>query len=105
MKALINHHTNLTTFVSNWYNPNCKTTMICSIICMSDIMCNVLALSGVDRGIDPLSSQAKTYEILIFGFFAKYAALKSKSNDLFVQNQNNVTVEQRVYRCVMLLLQ
>jgi hypothetical protein len=56
MKALINHHTNLTTFVSNWYNPNCKTTMICSIICMFGVMCNVLTLSGVDRGIEPVGS-------------------------------------------------
>jgi hypothetical protein len=39
------------------------------------------------------TGQAKTknYEIGIYSFFAKYAALRSKSTDWLAQNQENVS--------------
>ena len=43
-------------------------------------MVNVLALSAVDRVLDPPSDQTKDYNIGICRFSAKHAALRRKSN-------------------------
>jgi hypothetical protein len=53
-------------------------------------MVSVLASSAVDRGLEPRSDQTKDYKIGICCFSAKHAALRRKSKDWLVQNQNNV---------------
>ena len=40
------------------------------------VMVSVFALSAVDHGFEPRSSQTKDYEIGICCFFAKHAALR-----------------------------
>ena len=55
------------------------------------IMVSVLALSEVNRGIEPRSGQTKDYEIGIGCFSAKHEALRRKSKDWLAQNQNNVS--------------
>jgi hypothetical protein len=55
------------------------------------VMVSVLASSAVDRGFEPRSSQTKDYEIGICCFSAKHAALRRKSKDCLVRNQNNVS--------------
>ena len=55
------------------------------------IMVSVLASSSVDRGFQPRSGQTKDYKIGICCFSAKHAALRRKSKDWLVRNQNNVT--------------
>jgi hypothetical protein len=54
-------------------------------------MVRVLASSSVDRGFEPRSGQTKDYKIGICCFSAKHAALRRKSKDWLVQNQNNVS--------------
>ena len=54
-------------------------------------MVSVLALSEVNRGIEPRSGQTKDYEIGIGCFSAKHEALRRKSKDWLAQNQNNVS--------------
>jgi hypothetical protein len=54
-------------------------------------MVGVLALSVVDRGFDPRSSQPKDYKIGIGCFSTKHAALRSKNKNWLAQNQNNVS--------------
>jgi hypothetical protein len=54
-------------------------------------MVRVLASSSVDRGFGPRSGQTKDYKIGICCFSAKHAALRRKSKDWLVQNQNNVS--------------
>ena len=58
--------------------------------CISVVMVSVLASSAVDRGFKPQSGQTKDYEIGICCFFARHAALRSKSKDWLARNQNNV---------------
>jgi hypothetical protein len=53
-------------------------------------MVSVLASSAVDRGLEPRSDQTKDYKIGICCVSAKHAALRRKSKDWMVQNQNNV---------------
>jgi hypothetical protein len=53
-------------------------------------MVSVLASSAVDRGFERRSGQTKDYKIDICCFFAKHAALRSKSKDWLARNQNNV---------------
>ena len=55
------------------------------------VMVSVLASSSVDRGFDPRSGQTKDYKIGICCFFARHAALRSKSKDWLARNQNNVS--------------
>ena len=55
------------------------------------IMVSVLASSVVDRGFQPRTGQTKDYKIGICCFSAKHAALRRKSKDWLVRNQNNVT--------------
>ena len=54
-------------------------------------MVRVLALGAVDRGIVPQSGQTKDYKIGICYFSTKYAALRRKSKDWFVRNQDDVS--------------
>ena len=54
-------------------------------------MVSVFSLSVVDRGFEPRSGQTKNYAIGICCFSAKYAALRRKSKDWLVRNQNNVS--------------
>ena len=53
-------------------------------------MVSMLALSAVDRGFKPQLGQTKDYKIGICCFSTKHAALKRKSKDWLIQNQNNV---------------
>ena len=55
------------------------------------VMVSVLALSAVDRRLEPRSGQTKYYTIGICYFSAKHAALKSKSKNWVALNQNNVS--------------
>ena len=52
------------------------------------IMVSELALSAVDRGLEPRSGQAKDY---IYCFSAKYAALRRKIKYWLARNQDNVS--------------
>jgi hypothetical protein len=54
-------------------------------------MVSVLISSAVDRGFEPRSGQTKDYKIGICCFSAKHAALKRKSKDWLVRNQNIVS--------------
>jgi hypothetical protein len=54
-------------------------------------MVSVLASSAVDRGFEPRSGQTKDYKIGICYFTAMYAALRRKSKDWVVRNQDNVS--------------
>jgi len=51
----------------------------------------VLASSAVDRGFESRWGQTKDYKIGICCFFAKRVALRRKSKDWLVRNQNNVS--------------
>jgi hypothetical protein len=53
-------------------------------------MVSVLA-SWVDREFEPRSCKPKDYTIGICCFFAKHAALRSKSKDWLAWNQDNVS--------------
>jgi hypothetical protein len=53
-------------------------------------MISVLSSSAVDREFKPRSGETKDYEIGICCFSAKYAALRGKSKDWLVRNQDNV---------------
>ena len=54
-------------------------------------MVNVLALSTVDRGFEPRSSQTKDYKIGICCFSAMHEVLRRKNKDWFARNQDNVS--------------
>jgi hypothetical protein len=54
-------------------------------------MVSVLAQSVVDHGFEPGSGQTKDYEIGICCLSAKDAALRRKSKDWLVRNQDNVS--------------
>jgi hypothetical protein len=54
-------------------------------------MVSVLVSSTVDCGFEHRSSQNKAYKIGICCFSAKHAALRRKSKDWLVRNQNNVS--------------
>ena len=54
-------------------------------------MVSVLASSVVDRGFESQSSQTRDYKIGICCFSAKHSALRRKSKDWLVRNQNNVS--------------
>ena len=53
-------------------------------------MVSMLTSRAVDHGFEPWSGQTKDYEIGIFCFSAKYAALSRKSKDWLALNQYNV---------------
>ena len=54
-------------------------------------MVSVLASSAVDRGFELRLGQTKDYNIGICCFSAKHAAIRRKSKDGLVQNQDNVS--------------
>ena len=56
-------------------------------------MVSVLASSAVDHGFESRSGQTKDYEIGICCFYAKHAALRSKSKDWLTRNKNNVSTD------------
>jgi hypothetical protein len=58
---------------------------------ISGVMVSMLASSEVDCGFEPRSGQTKDYKIGICCFSAKHAALRRKSKDWLVWNQNNVS--------------
>ena len=58
--------------------------------CIGDVMISVLASSAVDREFKPRPGETKDYEIGICCFSAKHAALRGKSKDSLVRNQDNV---------------
>ena len=55
------------------------------------VMVSVLTWSAVYSWFEPRSGQTKDYKIGICCFFAKHAALRSKSKDWLARNQNNVS--------------
>jgi hypothetical protein len=58
---------------------------------ISGVMVSILTSSVVDRGFEPRSGQTRDYEIGICHFFAKHAALRSKSKDWLARNPDNVS--------------
>ena len=54
-------------------------------------MVSVLVSSVVDRGFEPRLGQTKAYQIGIYCFSAKHAALWRKNKDLLARNQDNVS--------------
>jgi hypothetical protein len=55
------------------------------------VMVSGVALSKVDSGFEPWSGQTKDYNNGMCCFYAKHAAVRSKSNDWLALNQNNVS--------------
>ena len=55
------------------------------------VMVSVLDSSEVDSGFEPWSGQIKHYNNGMCCFYAKHAAVRSKSNDWLALNQNNVS--------------
>ena len=55
-----------------------------------------------DHGFEPRSVQTKGYKIGICCFSAKHAALRRKSKDRFVRNQNNVSEWSDISTCRLL---
>jgi branched-subunit amino acid transport protein len=55
------------------------------------VMVSVLAAIVVDRGFEPRSGQIKDYNIGICCYPTVHAALRSKSKDWLVLNQDNVS--------------
>ena len=55
------------------------------------VMVSVLVSSAVDRGLEHRSGQTKDIKIGMCCFFAENAALRRKSKDWLVQNQDNVS--------------
>ena len=53
-------------------------------------MVSVLVLRAVDLEFEPRSGKPNDYNIGMYCFFAKHAALKKKSKDWLDRNQNNV---------------
>jgi hypothetical protein len=59
--------------------------------CIGGVMVIVLPSSAVDRGLEHRSGQTKDYKIGICYFSAKHAALRRKSKDWLVRNQDSVS--------------
>ena len=78
------------------FNPNTVVSLfsseVSSTIYRLHRWCNcVLVSSAVDRGFEPWSSHSKDYEICICCFSARHTALRSRSKDWLIRNQNNVS--------------
>jgi hypothetical protein len=54
-------------------------------------MVSMLASSVVDLGFEPRSCQTNDYNNFICCFYAKHAALRTKSKDWLAQNQDDVS--------------
>jgi hypothetical protein len=65
-------------------------------------MVSVLASSAVDHGFEAQLGQTKDYKIGICCFSAKQAALRRKSKDWLVRNQNNVSEWRDISLCGLL---
>ena len=55
------------------------------------VMVSVFDLIEVDRGLELRSGQTKDYEICIYSFSVRHAALRNNSKHWLSQNQNNVS--------------
>ena len=72
-------------------------TFVCFIVILlsenriGGIMVSVLASSVVDRGFMPWSGQTKDYEIGVCCFSTLHGALRRKSKDWLVRNQDNLS--------------
>jgi hypothetical protein len=62
-----------------------------SVIRVGGVMVNVLALSGVDSGLEPDRIKPKTITIYICFFFTNHAVLSNKSKIWHVRNYDNVS--------------
>jgi hypothetical protein len=51
---------------------------------------DVLVSSAVDRGFESRSGHTKDYEIGMYCFSAKHTALRKKSKDCLIRNQDNI---------------
>ena len=60
-------------------------------------MVSVLASSVVDHGFENRSDQTKDYEIGIYCFSAKHAALRRKSKVWLFRNQDDVPEWSEIY--------
>ena len=60
-------------------------------ISMHTALVCVLTSIVIDRGFEPRSGQTKEYKIGICCFSAKHTALRRKSKDWLVRNQDNVS--------------
>jgi len=58
---------------------------------MDGVMFSVLGFSAVDRWYELHPGLTKDYEIGIFCFYAKHAALRRKSKDRMTRNQDNMS--------------
>ena len=78
-----------------------EISMYCSIFCLYKCICivnricgvmiSMLASSTVGRGFDSRTGQTKDYAIGICYFSTKHAALRRKSKDCLVRNQDNLS--------------
>lgn len=55
------------------------------------VMVSVLASTPIGRGFEPQSDQTKDYKIGICCISTKHTALRRKSKDLLVRNQDNMS--------------
>ena len=62
-------------------------------------MVSTLTSGAVDHGIESQSGKTKDYKIYVCCFSAKHAALRNKSKDWLVQNQNNVAKRSNMSIC------
>ena len=70
------------------------------INCISGIMVSMLTLNAVDCGFEPRSGQTENFEIGIWCFSSKYAALRS--NNWLASNQENVSDRDDMSICRLL---
>ena len=66
------------------------------------IMVGMLASSVVDCGFEPRSGQTKDYKIGICCIPTKHAALRRRSKDWLVRNENNVSEWSDMSACRLL---
>ena len=57
--------------------------------CIDGAIVSVLASGVVDRGFDSRSGHTKDYKIGVYCFSAKHTALRKKSKDCLIRNQDN----------------
>jgi hypothetical protein len=60
-------------------------------------MVSILASSAVDSGFKPRSGQTKDFQIGIYCFSAKHAAVRRKKKDWLAPNQDNVSEWSDMY--------
>ena len=62
------------------------------------VMVSVVVSSVGGRGFEPRSGQTKDYTIGICCFSAKHTALRRKSKDWLVRNQNNMSTRGLLFQ-------